>query len=202
MRSSAPGVVGRDAAPVPSRFRGEAKALRGLRTHPRELAFGLSVTLPWDCPGGKTPKLPPASPARLVTPALTRPVATAPQIDDAPVVLDDLIALLRCKGVPFAHDSNHTPIHPHRAHLSPAAPQRPGSFAAKLFERGRASSASMARYGRQAGDDPTSRSCRCRALDKFNLQSGGELDNDAGRRVFFEDALVERNGWAHACWDG
>ena len=60
-----------------SRFRGEAKALCGLRTHPRELAFGLLRTLPMDCPTPEPAQLPPPLPARLAMPALTRPVATA-----------------------------------------------------------------------------------------------------------------------------
>ena len=39
-------------------------------------------------------------------------------------------------------------------------------------------------------------------LEKINLQSGAELDNDVGLRVFFEDALIWRGGSAGAGCDG
>ena len=132
MRRSSPGVVGRGRASVPSRFRGEAKALRGLRTNPRELAFGLLRTLPMDCPALEPPQLPPPLPARLAMPALTRPVATAPQIGNAAYILDDMSAWLSCNGALLANTSNHPPIHPHEADFPRAVPQEAG------IRRGRA----------------------------------------------------------------
>ena len=39
-------------------------------------------------------------------------------------------------------------------------------------------------------------------LEKINLQSGAELDNDVGLRFFFEDALIWRGGSAGAGCDG
>ena len=84
----------------------------------------------------------------------------------------------------------------------PLCRRRSGSFAHYLLERGGASSASTASSGRRAIDDPTPCSWRCRALDKLNLQSGAELDDDLARRDFFEDELLECGGGVHAACGG
>ena len=201
VRSSAPEVVGRGAASVPNRFRGEAKPLCGLWADPGELGFGLPARHPWTALEQNLQSFPPPSSAHLAMPALTRPFATAVHINDGPSLFDELIESMGStvrplRLIPTILPSTHTALT-----LRPPCLRRAGSIASKLVERGRASRAPTPSSGRRPGDDATRTSRRCRTLDKLSLQSGAELDNDAGRRAFFEDALLERDDWADAGWD-
>jgi hypothetical protein len=126
VRSSAPGAVGKGAAPVPSRLRGEAKPLRGRWADPLELAFQLPRTVPMDWPGAKAPEFTSPSPACLLTTALTRSAVTAQEVECHPCGLDDLIPSFVLKVRRARAILTHIPIHSDRAHLSRAVPQESG----------------------------------------------------------------------------